>query len=42
LAMREKELEDPQIAAAMRSADDSSGGNGSVPDAAADSGADGS
>lgn len=40
LAMREAELNDPQIAAAMRGLDDSSGGDGSVPDAAGDSGDD--
>jgi hypothetical protein len=41
LAMREKELEDPQIAAAMRGLDDSAGVAGAVRDAAADNGADG-
>jgi hypothetical protein len=41
LTMREKELEDPQIAAAMRGLDDSAGVPGAVRDAAADNGADG-
>lgn len=38
LAMREEELNDPQIAAAMRGLDDSSGVDGPVPEAADDSG----
>jgi len=41
MGMREDELNDPQIAAAMRGLDDPAGGNGSVPGAAADNGADG-
>lgn len=41
LEMRERELDDPQIAAAMRSVDDSAGGNGAVPPPAADSGSNG-
>ena len=41
MEMREDELNDPQIAAAMRGLDDPAGGNGSVPGAAADNGADG-
>jgi hypothetical protein len=40
MAMREEELNDPQLAAAMRGLDDSAGGNGSVPDATGDSGDD--
>jgi hypothetical protein len=40
MEMREKELQDPQIAAAMRGLDDSSVDDGSVPDAAGDSGDD--
>jgi hypothetical protein len=42
LAMREDELNDPQIAAAMRGLDGSSVDGGSVPEAAGDSGDDGS
>jgi hypothetical protein len=38
LKMREDELEDPQIAAAMRGMNGSSGGDGSVQDSAGDSG----
>jgi hypothetical protein len=40
LKMREAELDDPQIVAAMRGISDSSGGGGSVPEAADDSGDD--
>ncbi|MDR6907477.1 hypothetical protein J2X63_003185 [Agromyces sp. 3263] len=40
MQMREDELNDPQIAAAMRGLDDSAGGSGAVPDAAEDSGGD--
>ncbi|SFR76069.1 Phage portal protein, SPP1 Gp6-like [Agromyces sp. CF514] len=42
LKMREEELNDPQIAAAMRGLDDSSGGSGSVPSSAGSGGGDGS
>jgi hypothetical protein len=42
MKMRQAELDDPQIAAAMRELDDSSSVGGSVPEAADDSGDDGS
>ena len=41
LEMREKELQDPQVLAALRGLDDSGSGGGSVSGAAADNGADG-